>query len=87
MFPVFTTPAPVAACSLITMDNVCVKQAVNGTQHRNNDLAIVELNFIIITWVQTSIVYCLGLTMTDPLLPARYSFHWVTWKKTKYHVP
>ena len=87
MFPVFTTPAPVAACSLITMDNVCVKQAVNGAQHRNNDLAIVELNFIIITWVQTSIVYCLGLTMTDPLLPARYSFYWVTWKKTKYHVP
>ena len=64
MFPVFTTPATVAACSLITMDNVCVKQAVNGAQLRNNDLAIVELNFIIITWVQTSIVYCLGLTMT-----------------------
>ena len=49
---------------MITMNNVCVKQAVSRTQHRNNDLAIVELNFIIITWVQTPIVYCLVLTTT-----------------------
>ena len=49
---------------MITMNNVCVTQAVNAAQHRNNDLAIVKLNFIIITWVQTPIVYCLVLTVT-----------------------
>ena len=49
---------------MITMNNVCVTQAVNAAQHRNNDLAIVKLNFIIITWVQTPIVYCLVLTTT-----------------------